>query len=688
MQVILKLSLDLMPYRFLYLLILLLLPCLASGQFEEKSVQVGQIGLHLTNAGTIGRPNVRNEPQGLPSMEYPLNSGVEHLFEAGLWLGAYRGGQLSVSTSSLDDASGYAAGKAGFEFSPLPGWPVLEKSSLPGNTNYSLTALAHQEFELHFTDSLTYVPGSGQPIANHLLPLQAKVRLNSLAWNFPFADYFVVLQYKITNMGPLPWDSMYTGIWSDLVVRNVNVTNDRGGAFFNKGSVGQEDSLQAIYAFHVIGDDAGFANSYGAIQYLGAELNGKFYHPLASSSPGFKVNPNYWIYNQAAPTSDLQRYDRLRNRGNFGPSANLNTPGNRVQLLGSGPFDRIDSGQTLTYYVAMVCAPRRSDQNPDSYWARTDLRKNLGWAQRTFLGEDLNANGILDSTEDLNGNSVLDRFVLPEPPNRPAFRSEFTPDGIEIYWDDRAERSVDPITKEKDFEGYKLYLSKPGDDRFPDAVSRMNLIGQWDSAGNSIGYNNGFQAVRLQNPRYFEGDTTAYRYKYRLGNLLAGWQYLCVLTAFDRGNNEVGLESLESSKASSLMRLFPGNPADTLNRDLIVGVYPNPYRIGAAWDGSNARSRKIYFHGLPARCVIKVFTLAGDPVAILQHDQSEDYNGSNAQWYSEYAPDPTQTRLAGGEHAWDLLSDSKQSVQAGIYLFNVTDLDQDRVYNGRFVIVR
>ena len=75
----------------------------ALAQFEEKSVQVGQMGLHLTNAGTVGRPNVRNEPQGLPSMEYPLNSGVEHLFEAGLWLGAYRGGQLSVSTGSLDD---------------------------------------------------------------------------------------------------------------------------------------------------------------------------------------------------------------------------------------------------------------------------------------------------------------------------------------------------------------------------------------------------------------------------------------------------------------------------------------------------------------------------------------------------------------------------------------------------------
>lgn len=83
------------PFGRIFLLCALLALVLAHpalAQFEEKSVQVGQMGLHITNAGTVGRPNVRNEPQGLPSMEYPLNSGVEHLFEAGLWLGAYRGG--------------------------------------------------------------------------------------------------------------------------------------------------------------------------------------------------------------------------------------------------------------------------------------------------------------------------------------------------------------------------------------------------------------------------------------------------------------------------------------------------------------------------------------------------------------------------------------------------------------------
>lgn len=680
------------PFRFHTILMLLtwwtLLSTKAEAQFEEKSVQVGQIGLHLTNAGTIGRPNVRNEPQGLPSMEYPLNSGVEHLFEAGLWLGALRGGQISVSTSSLDDASGYAAGKAGFEFSPLPGWPVLEKSSLPGNPNYSVSAQAHQEFELNFTDSLTYVPGSGQPISNHLQPLQAKVKLNSLAWNFAFADYFVVLKYSITNLGPLPWDSLYAGIWSDLVVRNVNVTNDRGSAFFNKGSVGIEDSLQALYAYHVTGDDAGFANSYGAVQFLGAEHNGKFYHPYSAASPGFRVNPNYWIYNQAAPTSDLQRYDRLKTRGNFGANANLQTPGNRVQLLGCGPFDRVDSGQTVVFYTTMLCAPRRSDQVLDSYYARTDLRNNLGWAQRTFLGEDLNANGLLDVGEDLNQNQLLDRFVLPEPPAKPLVHAEFTEEGIDLYWNKEAEASVDPITKVRDFEGYRLYLSKPGDDRYPDAPSRMNLLGQWDSSGNAVGYNNGFDAIRLPSPRYFGDDTTAYWYRYRLGRLLSGWQYLCALSSFDKGNQAIGLESLESSRTSNLIRLFPGTPAAPQGKDLEIGVYPNPYRLEAAWDGSNARSRKMVFYNLPSRCTIRIYTLAGDPVALLQHDQSRSYNGSEVQWYADYADYALQTRMAGGEHVWDLLSESKQAVQAGIYLFQVEDRDSDRSFSGRFVVLR
>jgi hypothetical protein len=94
------------------------------------------------------------------------------------------------------------------------------------------------------------------------------------------------------------------------------------------------------------------------------------------------------------------------------------------------------------------------------------------------------------------------------------------------------------------------------------------------------------------------------------------------------------------------------------------------------------------FYNLPSRCTIRIYTLAGDPVALLQHDQSRSYNGSEVQWYADYADDALQTRMAGGEHVWDLLSESKQAVQAGIYLFQVEDRDSDRSFSGRFVVLR
>ena len=58
--------------------------------FEEAVVDVGNVGLTVTNAGFVGRANVRSTPTGAPSFEYPLDSGVEHLFESGLWIGSTR----------------------------------------------------------------------------------------------------------------------------------------------------------------------------------------------------------------------------------------------------------------------------------------------------------------------------------------------------------------------------------------------------------------------------------------------------------------------------------------------------------------------------------------------------------------------------------------------------------------------
>ena len=44
----------------------------------------------------------------------------------------------------------------------------------------------------------------------------------SYAWNFPFADFFVILNYTIYNASADTLDSVYVGLWTNNVVRNTN----------------------------------------------------------------------------------------------------------------------------------------------------------------------------------------------------------------------------------------------------------------------------------------------------------------------------------------------------------------------------------------------------------------------------------------------------------------------------------
>ena len=160
---------------------------------------------------------------------------------------------------------------------------------------------------------------------------------------------------------------------------------------------------------------------------------------------------------------------------------------------------------------------------------------------------------------------------------------------------------------------------------------------------------------------------------------------MVILTAFDRGDENLNIESLESSFIENAVRVFPGTVA-AADANVAVGVYPNPYRLNAAWDGSTSTTRKIIFYNLPASCEITIFTLGGDVVATLNHN-NETYNGSDIAWYETYGGDASTRVFSGGEHAWDILSESKQTITQGIYLFNVKDLTTGAIKQGRFVVI-
>lgn len=687
-----------------------LIPGLLTAQtgFQQKTNNVGRIQLTASNAGTIGRPNVASNVAGASSMSYP-SKGLEHLFESGIWIGALVNGQTLVSTSAFDASNGYNTGGSGFEFSPLA--PPQERSKLLNSPNYSSQAVSHQDIIYQFSDESTVVPGTSIPINGHTNPLFAKVRLETYAWNFAFADFFVICNYEITNNSNQNWDSVWLGQWADLVVRNVNVTRDRGTAFYNKGRNGVDQTNKAVYAW--LGDnnadDANYIQSFGAMQFLGIDWKGIFFNPdkpdtlisLGFSPP--RVNYNFWNFNSISPPfispqTDLDRYNKMITsidstilNGSGGPTNG--PPNNWIQLISAGPIPRVAPGEKFNYVVAYVCAKMPVKQLTGSTISATpqslsELADNLTRAKLTYRGEDVNGDGKYREELDVNGNGKIDRYVLPEPPTAPKIKIIPSDSKVEIYWDASAIESIDPITRKKDFEGFRLYRSNEGDDLDQVLSDNNNMIAQWDSLGNDIGYNNGFNAIALPNPIYFENDATPYVFKYVLDNIKNGWQYQFALTAFDKGDKTLGVQSLESSLVEAERRVFAGRTPQKISKDgsKQIGVYPNPYKTTAAWDGNSSRTQKIYFTNLPAKCSIKIYTANGDLVATIEHDAST-YTGDDTKWLEVYG-DKEKTITSGGEHAWDMLSTSKTTLTSGVYLFTVEDKQTDFVEIGKFAIIK
>jgi hypothetical protein len=155
------------------------------------------------------------------------------------------------------------------------------------------------------------------------------------------------------------------------------------------------------------------------------------------------------------------------------------------------------------------------------------------------------------------------------------------------------------------------------------------------------------------------------------------------VSAFDRGDPKNNLPTLESSITT--VRAIAGTEA-TSDPDAEIGVYPNPYYGRAFWDGQGERLRKIYFFNLPARATVTIYTIAGDIVAQLDHNQENA--GGDIEWFNRYGDRTQAPKFSGGEHAWDIITKSDQALATGLYLFTVKDLSNGVVKTGKFVVIK
>jgi hypothetical protein len=213
------------------------------------------------------------------------------------------------------------------------------------------------------------------------------------------------------------------------------------------------------------------------------------------------------------------------------------------------------------------------------------------------------------------------------------------PGQIFIEWPPISSIYTDPLLGVNDFAGYRLYRSN------------YFTIGPWvlvaDIKKDSIELVDGFV-------RYVDENLP-----FGVGN------YYCV-TSYDEDNNESG-------KVNNTR--FPVYPLRAPNAEFPKNVFvvPNPFRQHSNLTGEGEQYR-MEFIGIPAICKIKIYTLTGDLVQEIDHD---DGSGSEA-WGSIQRSDYQLSK-------WTL------GVAPGIYIFRVESLvpgHEGESYIGKLAIVK
>ena len=679
----------------------------------DKYTSVGNLGLTITNFGILGNGWNRMEDGSInPSCQYKQQTEIsreqiEHFSYAGLWVGGIVNGERRVSTSIVDGV--FEAGNEGFELFPKSS--ITIQSSISSTTQdsmakyYSPNAVSHQDMIIDFKD-YGDDPSENLGIPNHN-PLGLDIRLESYAWNYSYADAFVILNYTFKNQSENVINDLYAGIWVDPSIANFNYTDyySPGGGFTWYDNLNGYDETvdpsgftrDIAYQYDTDGDD-GWAESYLGISILGSSIDKKY----------LKSEYNQWVWTNSSnsdfpaysmPINDNERYDKMSSTVPKGTGPEYTAEGYPASenswlfLISAGPMGSVPNADTTSWTLApgdsctisfvVVCAMWDDGASGDSPLRREKMYVNYDWAQKAYDGEDKNRNNILEDEEDVNNNQILDRYILPAPPPSPNMYLDVDSKKVTLYWQNNAERFLDPISQEADFEGYRLYGSRKTDNQ---SLGEFTLLKEVD-INNEIGYNTGFSSVQIVNEFgetdsvYIEGNY--YHYKFENLNVKDGWLNYYSITAYDQGDPEANLGSLESSLFANRSYVYPGKSAASENNwEGDPTVYPNPYRGQASWDDNSSRGKMIWFRNLPEKAEIRIFSLAGDLVDIIEHDQS--YNGKDINNIdSKKSP-----IMSGGEHAWDMITMYDQATASGLYLFTVENQVSGEIKEGKFLLIK
>ncbi|MEA2062621.1 MAG: T9SS type A sorting domain-containing protein [Gemmatimonadota bacterium] len=168
---------------------------------------------------------------------------------------------------------------------------------------------------------------------------------------------------------------------------------------------------------------------------------------------------------------------------------------------------------------------------------------------------------------------------------------------------------------------------------------------------------------------YSHEDNKSYSIVDNAEELINGWNVYYAITVADRLSGQLaeilgaGLQVGEPTFAIANSTI-PRTDALGLGQQgvLKIRVVPNPFYVHASWDTAPTE-KHVQFINLPAACTIRIFTLSGNLVNVVQHT-----NGSGTENYN-------------------LLNRFGEPLASGVYYWVVTDRGGDSE-TGKFIVVQ
>ena len=552
---------------------------------------VGNIATTVDNWGYMGGYRVFD----LPSGEWPRGSGHDYLAEAVYWFGAVNSLGDTIVADSYEDLQGMPT-----DTMAANPYMILLSTDTTRYLNYDLndtvgagighpangwrvwdpTATTFTYNQVYNSLSAAYFPGGPTSLqeshyrfndaasGNSVLGLEMTQTV--LQWNYCYNEDFMFVITEITNNSAVNYDSFAFGLYIDIDVGGPDGAGENG----RLEDVVEFDSTENLAWIY---DNLGVDPGWGPTVQTGLMGTKLLETPDNIGMTAFRTDD--WSF---LPTDDEGRYAMI-NSTQFDTSL---PPTDQFYIQCVRGIN-LTAGRTVRVVYALIAG-----QDEQEFRTNADLAQQLYDAL----------------------------YVGPTPPESPQLQARGGDEKTYLFWSDTSEFSVDPLSGNQDFVGYKLYRSD----------NHGKTWGVVDySTGNScltVDYSP-LAMYTVLSP----GDPI--QHSFVDTGLYNGVEYWYCLAAFDTGDTTLGVDPLQSGFGSPSI-----NPH-------IVAVSPAPDPAGFF----DALGTVVHnYTGLELPSDGNAIPLVFDPAAITGSDYRVVFEDTPEQTYWHVLNETTgDTALAG-----------------------------------------